>query len=105
MNEDFFQGHFPGFPIMPGVLICEAMAQAGALIMLTDPQYSGYIPVIGAIDDVKFKRPVVPGDTLRSEVELIWFRNLAGRIRAVGTVEGEFAAGMEMTFKLVTRTG
>ena len=60
INEPFFQGHYPGKPIMPGVLIIEAMAQAGAVILLTNSKYEGYIPIIGAIDDVKFKRSVVP---------------------------------------------
>lgn len=101
MNEGFFQGHYPGMPIMPGVLIVEAMAQAGAVILLTDPKYAGMVPVIGAIDDVKLRRPVVPGDTLVTDVELLWLRNGIGRIRAVGTVGEEVAAQMEMTFKLV----
>lgn len=103
INEAFFQGHYPGMPIMPGVLIVEAMAQAGAVILLSDDKYRGFIPVIGAIDDVKLRRPVVPGDALVSEVELLWIRQGIGRIRAVCTVEGEVAAQMEMTFKLVAR--
>ncbi len=101
INEPFFQGHYPGMPIMPGVLILESMAQAGAVILLTDPKYRGMVPVIGAIDDVKFRRQVVPGDTLISEVELLWLKSGVGRIRAEATVEGELAAKMEMTFKLV----
>jgi len=99
-NEAFFQGHYPGFPIMPGVLIIEAMAQAGAVILLSDPQYQGLTPIIGAIDDVKFKRPVVPGDQLKTEIEMLWFRNGIGRIKGVATVDGELAASMELTFKL-----
>jgi beta-hydroxyacyl-ACP dehydratase FabZ len=100
MNEAFFQGHYPGFPIMPGVLIIEAMAQAGAVILLSNPDYKGLIPMIGAIDDVKFKRPVVPGDQLRLEIEMLWLRSSIGRIKGVATVDGEVAAQMEMTFKL-----
>jgi beta-hydroxyacyl-ACP dehydratase FabZ len=104
MNEAFFQGHYPGLPIMPGVLIVEAMAQAGAVILLTDPVYEGSVPLIGAIDDVKFKRQVVPGDVLISDVELLWIRKGIGRIRAIGTVDGQVAASMELTFKMIPRT-
>lgn len=101
INESFFQGHYPGMPIMPGVLIIEAMAQAGAVILLTFDQYRGYTPVIGALDDVKFKRQVVPGDTLISTVELLWIKSGIGKIKAVATVDGQMAASMEMTFKLI----
>jgi 3-hydroxyacyl-[acyl-carrier-protein] dehydratase len=101
MNEAFFQGHYPGMPIMPGVLIVEAMAQAGAVILLSEAKYDGMVPVIGAIDEVKLRRPVVPGDTLITDVELLWIKNGVGRIKAVGTVEGQVAAAMELTFKLM----
>jgi len=103
INEPFFQGHYPGFPVMPGVLIVEAMAQAGAVILLSDPKYVDCVPLIGAIDDVKFKRQVVPGDQLRTDIDLLWIRNNIGRIRCVATVEGEVAASMEMTFKIAPR--
>jgi beta-hydroxyacyl-ACP dehydratase FabZ len=101
MNESFFQGHYPGMPVMPGVLILEAMAQAGAIVVMTDPANAGLLPLIGAIDDVKLKRPVVPGDQLITEAELLWFRSKIGRMRATATVDGEVVASMEMTFKLV----
>lgn len=101
MNEEFFQGHYPGMPIMPGVLIIEAMAQAGAVILLTDPKFTGMIPVIGSIDDVKYKRPVIPGDSLITDVELLWMRGSIGRIKAEAKVDGELAAQMELTFKLI----
>ncbi|MBS1704609.1 MAG: 3-hydroxyacyl-ACP dehydratase FabZ [Armatimonadetes bacterium] len=100
INEAFFQGHYPGSPIMPGVLIIEAIAQAGAVILLTDPQYEGLVPVIGAISEAKFRRPVVPGDQMRTEVELLWIKNSVGKIKGTATVEGEVAASMELTFKL-----
>ncbi len=103
INEAFFQGHYPGMPIMPGVLIIEAMAQAGAVILLTDPKYTGMLPIIGAIDDVKLKRQVVPGDQLISEIELLWIKSAVGRLRARATVDGELVANMEMTFKLVPK--
>ena len=101
MNEAFFAGHYPGRPIMPGVLIVEAMAQAGAVILLTFDRYKGMVPVIGGIDLVKLRRPVVPGDALISDVELLWIKNGVGKIKGVATVEGVIVAEMELTFKLL----
>jgi 3-hydroxyacyl-[acyl-carrier-protein] dehydratase len=103
MNEAHFQGHYPGFPIMPGVLIIEAMAQAGACMIVCDEANKGYIPLIGAIDDVKFRRPVVPGDQLISHTELLRYKSNIGRLQARATVDGETAAEMELTFKLLRR--
>jgi 3-hydroxyacyl-[acyl-carrier-protein] dehydratase len=103
INEPFFQGHYPGLPIMPGVLIVEAIAQAGCVMLLREPRYAGKIPLIGAIDNVKFKRQVVPGDQLRSDVYLEWMRGLIGRLKGTATVDGEVACQIEMTFKLVER--
>lgn len=103
INEEFFQGHYPGSPIMPGVLLIEAMAQSGAVILLAEEKYTGRLPVIGAIDNVKFKRPIVPGDQLISEVELIWIKSGVGRIKCEGRVDGELAVSMELTFKLMER--
>lgn len=100
MNESFFQGHYPGRPIMPGVLIIEAMAQAGAVLLLSDPENAGKIPLIGAIDEVKFKRAVVPGDQLRTHIEVMWVRGSVGKFKATAMVGEEVAATMEMTFKL-----
>ena len=101
MNEPFFHGHYPGKPIMPGVLIIESMAQVGACLLLSVPETTGMVPLIGAIDDVKFKRMVVPGDQLRIEVDMLWVRSSIGRIKCVGTVDGDVVATMELTFKLV----
>lgn len=103
INEPFFQGHYPGRPIMPGVLIVESMAQAGAVMILASPEFEKFIPVIGSIEDAKFRRQVVPGDTLRHEVELVKLRGTVGKIKAVTTVEGEIAAEMTMTFVLVPK--
>jgi 3-hydroxyacyl-[acyl-carrier-protein] dehydratase len=103
INEEFFQGHYPGRPIMPGVLIVEAIAQAGCLMLLHEEENRGMIPVIGAIDNVKFRRPVVPGDQLRSEVTLEWMRGTVGRIKGLGKVDGELVCEMEMTFKLLEK--
>ncbi len=102
-NEPFFQGHYPGKPIMPCVLIVESMAQVGAAIFLAMPTLKGMIPLIGAIDEVKFKRPVVPGDQLIIDVEVLWMRGTVGKIHAVATVDGDVAASMDMTFKLKER--
>ena len=102
-NEAFFQGHYPGMPIMPGVLIVEAMAQAGAVVLLSNPEHTGKVPIIGAIEEVKLKRPVVPGDQLISDVELVWFRNGIGRMKGIATVDGEVVATMLCTFKLVEK--
>lgn len=77
-NEPFFQGHFPGHPIMPGVLIMEALAQVGAVVILKMPEYAGHLALFAGLDDVKFKRQVIPGDQLRLEVELIKFRKTFG---------------------------
>lgn len=74
MNEPFFQGHFPGYPIMPGVLIMEALAQVGAVIVLQKPEFAGYIGLFAGLDGVKFRRQVVPGDQLRLEVDIIKMR-------------------------------
>lgn len=104
MNEPFFQGHYPGQPIMPGVLILESMAQVGSALLLTK-DFQGRIPLIGAIDAVKFKRPVTPGDQLIIDCEVLWIRASAGvgRMRATASVDGELAASMEITFKMRER--
>jgi UDP-3-O-[3-hydroxymyristoyl] N-acetylglucosamine deacetylase/3-hydroxyacyl-[acyl-carrier-protein] dehydratase len=104
INEPFFQGHFPGHPIMPGVLIIEAMAQVGGMLLMSavdDP--AGKVVYFMAIDDVKFRRPVVPGDQLRFEVEMIQFRGRTCRMRGVGYVDGQPAAEAEMLARIVDR--
>lgn len=77
-NEPYFQGHFPGRPIMPGVLIMEALAQVGAVVILKMPEYADCLALFAGLDDVKFKRQVIPGDQLRLEVELVKFRKTFG---------------------------
>ena len=99
INEPFFQGHYPGLPIMPGVLILEAMAQTGAALFLSKPEYTGKVPLIGAMDYIKFRRMVRPGDQLLMEVEILWTRGMIGRMKGVARVDGDIAASMEMTFK------
>jgi 3-hydroxyacyl-[acyl-carrier-protein] dehydratase len=103
INEPFFQGHYPDMPIMPGVLIIEAMAQAGAALILADESKLGMMPLIGTIDNVRFKRPVTPGDQLIIDTEMLWIRGTVGKIRSEAAVDGELAASMEMVFKLVPR--
>ena len=100
INEPFFQGHYPGKPIMPGVLIVEALAQTAAAVMLLNPVHKGKIPVMGALDDVRFKRLVVPGDQLIIDVEILWVRNGIGKGKGVATVDGEIACQAELLFKL-----
>jgi len=100
INEDFFNGHFPSQAIMPGVLIIEAMAQVGGVLMLAVPEYRNTIPVIARIDNVRFRKPVVPGDTLITEVNVLYFRNRIGHVKLEGRVEGETVAEAEMHFKL-----
>ena len=102
-NEQFFQGHYPDRPIMPGVLILEAMAQTGAVMLLDMPEYTGMIPVIGGFDGVKFKRQVIPGDQLVIDVQMLWIRSHVGKIKTTAKVDGELAARMEMTFKLLQK--
>lgn len=100
INEPFFQGHYPGTPIMPGVLIVECMAQVAAATLLMRDEYKGLVPLIGALEEIKFKRPVTPGDQLIVDCELLWIRGTIGKAACKATVDGELAAQMTMTFKL-----
>src|ERR1035437_7800314 len=92
VNEQFFQGHFPGYPIMPGVLIVEAIAQAGGALLLTEiPDRDTKLMVFTSIDSAKFRRPVVPGDQLRIEVKVLNWRTTAVKLHGTATVEGKLA--------------
>lgn len=97
-NEPQFAGHFPGRPIMPGVLMVEALAQAGAVAVLSLPEYAGKLALFAGIDECRFKRTVVPGDTLRLEVTLEKLRGVFGRGLAVATVDGEVAVTATISF-------
>lgn len=100
INEEFFNGHFPGYPVMPGVLIVEALAQVGAVAMLQIEENRGRLAFFAGIDNCRFKRQVVPGDQLRLEVEITRMRGTIGKGKAVATVDGEIACETEITFAL-----
>lgn len=99
-NEPFFQGHFPEMPVMPGVLILEALAQVGSVAMLSLEENKGKVGFFGGIDKAKFKRKVLPGDKLKLECEIIKCKGPVGIGRAVATVDGKVAASAEMTFMI-----
>ena len=104
INEDFFTGHFPGRPIMPGVLIVEAMAQTGGLLLLLEiPDREHKLLYFVAIDDARFRRPVVPGDQLRVEVTVLNWRGDFCKLRGKATVNGELAAEATLMCKMVDR--
>ncbi len=102
INEPFFTGHFPGQAVMPGVLILEAMAQVAGLILLSVPEHQGKLAYIGSVKNAKFRKPVVPGDTLITEAILGRVRGTMGEVRMTATVEGEVVARCEMMFALMS---
>ncbi|MEG9296071.1 3-hydroxyacyl-ACP dehydratase FabZ [Mangrovibacillus sp. Mu-81] len=99
-NEEFFNGHFPDYPVMPGVLIVEALAQVGAVAMLKKEENRGRLAFFTGIDKCRFKRQVKPGDQLRLEVEMIRFKGPIGKGKGVATVDGEVVCELEMMFAL-----
>lgn len=100
MNEYFFQGHFPSMPVMPGVIIVETMAQVGAVILLSDERFAGKTPYFAGINKVRFKRKVVPGDTLRMEVEIVKLRGSIGIGQGKAYVGEELACEGEFLFAI-----
>jgi 3-hydroxyacyl-[acyl-carrier-protein] dehydratase len=101
INEPYFAGHFPGQPIMPGVLIVEALAQTGAIAILSMEENKGKNALFAGIDKLRFKRKVLPGDVLRLEVKVIKTKGPIGVGEAVATVDGKIAAKGELTFAIV----
>lgn len=101
LNEAFFQGHFPGHAVMPGVLLVEAMAQVGGVILLTMSGNEGKLAYFAGMDKVRFRRPVVPGDTLISEVEVVKHRGPFGWVRGIARVDGQVAVEGELSYSLV----
>lgn len=99
-NEPFFAGHFPSEPVMPGVLIIEALAQVGAVAMLSNPEYKGKIAYFGAINSAKFKKKVFPGDVLMLETKIIKVKGPIGIGSAKAYVDGKLAVQAELTFAI-----
>ena len=104
MNEPYFQGHFPGSPVMPGVLIIESMAQTGGLLLLQEvPDREQKLLYLAAVDGVRFRRPVVPGDQLRVELKVISWRGDFCKLEGRATVNGQLATEATLMCKMVDR--
>ncbi len=104
-NEPFFQGHFPGYPVMPGVLIVEAMAQVGAVGVMSVEAYRGKLALFAGIDGVRFRRQVVPGDVLTMEVEIERLKGKIGRGKGRATVSGERVCEADLMFAFAEGVG
>jgi len=100
INEPFFQGHFPGKPIMPGVLIIEALAQLGAVFVLSRPVNRGRVAYLMGVDNARFRRPVVPGDRLDLKLTDMRFKGSFGKVHGVASVDGKVAAEADILFSL-----
>ncbi|WP_198034034.1 3-hydroxyacyl-ACP dehydratase FabZ [Marinilactibacillus sp. 15R] len=98
INEEFFQGHFPGEPVMPGVLIVESLAQAGSIPLLKMDQFKGQTAYLGGLNKVKFRKKVVPGDVLELKVNIVKLKEYAGIGKGVAYVDGKKVCEVEMTF-------
>lgn len=101
----WFRGHYPDYPVTPGVLMIEMLAQTGAVCALSLPENKGRAPMFAGVDKARFRTPVLPGDTLRLEVEMIKFRGPIGIGKAVATVNGKRAVTAELTFALGEKLG
>ena len=103
-SEPFFQGHFPGHPVMPGVLLMETLAQLGAVGILTREEFRGAIPMFAGINKCRFKKPVVPGDVLEMEVEITKMRRTIGTGHGIACVDGEIVCEGEFLFHIAMPT-
>lgn len=103
INEPFFQGHFPGHPVMPGVLILEAMAQTGGVLMFSKEENKGKIPLFAGIDKARFKKPVYPGDRLIIKVEILKIVRGIGKAKAEVYVDDNLVAFAELLFTAISR--
>ncbi|NSW75236.1 MAG: 3-hydroxyacyl-ACP dehydratase FabZ [Candidatus Atribacteria bacterium] len=103
INEWFFQGHYPGRPIMPGVLILESMAQVGATMMMNMEKFRDCVPYFASVDKVRFRKPVQPGDQLVMEVTLLKMKGGVGKLKGVAKVDGVVVAEGEIGFSLVRK--
>lgn len=101
IGEPFFQGHFPGFPVMPGVLMIEALAQVGGVAVLGTERFRGHQPFLTGVDNFRFRRQVMPGDLLRMEVTLTALRSSFGKGHGIATVDGEVAAEGDILFAIM----
>ncbi len=103
-NEPFFQGHFPDLPIMPGVLIIEALAQCAGAALLGEVEQTGKLAMLAGVDGFRFRRPVIPGDILRLDVTLTRLRGPIGKVAARATVDDQLVAEGEITFAIADRS-
>jgi 3-hydroxyacyl-[acyl-carrier-protein] dehydratase len=99
-NEQYFVGHFPDYPVMPGVLIVEALAQVGAVAMLNKEENKGRLAFFTGIDNCRFKKQVMPGDQLRLEVEIVRSRGAIGKGKGIATIDGELVCETDIMFAL-----
>lgn len=104
MNEHFFQGHFPGYPIMPGVLIIEALAQTACGLMFSRPEMKNKLAFFMGIDEVKFRKPVTPGDVVELHVEMLRTGSRAGKAKGTAKVSGEVATEATFSFAIADKT-
>lgn len=104
MNEQFFQGHFPGYPIMPGVLIVEAMAQTACALMFSGPNMKNKLAFFMGMEEIKFRKPVTPGEMLEFHVEMLRVGSRAGKARGIAKVAGEITSEATFSFAIADKT-